>query len=374
MGRRRSQRVSKSLPVRVFGTDAQGKSFVRLANTVDISTNGIRIGGVYVSLRVGDIVGVQYGAEKRDFRIVWTGKMGSRNAGEIGLQTLEPDEHIWGLNLPLMHNDAYEAKAGWAERRKYSRFECDLGIEVRTSPDGSPTLVRCTDISRGGCYLETWSPLSVGTKLYLHIKFPDGDLVAEGEVRTLDPAFGMGIRFAVLSHSNAFEHFLDEIQRRLNPQPAATATSPEEVTPTSSPHVLLAEDSRFLRNAYALYLRREGFYVVTADDGYQALSLAKSEHPDVIVLDLLMPRLGGVGALKVLKEDPLTVHIPVIILSGLPSSNESKLTESGAFAYLAKTQVGPEELPSHVKRALASIGQYRPNVPPDRPASYHVAH
>jgi len=378
MGNRRDRRIQTLLPVRVYGTDAEGKPFVRLAHTVDVSFSGARVGGIHVPLKPGDMVGVQRGPDKARFRVVWVGKMGTRNAGELGLLSLEPQKRIWGFPVPAGGRDDYEPKASIAERRSHFRFDCDLGFEIRTDPEAPPMLVRCTDISRGGCYLETWSPLPVGTSLYLTAKLPSGAVRGTGQVRTLDPAFGMGIAFTQVESNSEFETFLRQLSNSISraaslegvagsgisPAPSqseplvperesgfCSAAEPLDIRPA---RVLLAEDSKFLRAAYALYLRREGFHVTTADDGYQALDLALSGHPDVIVLDLLMPRLGGVGALKVLKDDPVTAHIPVIVLSGLPSSNESKLVASGAFAYLAKTQTGPEDLPQHVQRALRS--------------------
>lgn len=366
MGRRRNQRIPTSLPVRIFGTDADGKPFVRLAHTVDVSASGARIGGIYVALKAGDTVGIQHGSEKARFRVIWTGKMGSRNVGEIGVMTLERDGHIWGMNLPEGGEDPYQPQSDWTERRRYFRFDCDLGVELRTHPESPATLVRCSDISRGGCYLETWSPLPVATQVLLSIEVPGGRFRAAGDVRTIDPAFGMGIRFTDVESTALFDEFFKELIRRVNPHaeaegileqpPSFVGAAPPSMTQPSLdpplPRVLLAEDSRFLRSAYALYLRRDNFQVITADDGDQALNLATTERPDVIILDLLMPRLGGVAALKMLKENPVTASIPVIVLSGLPSSNGSKLVDNGAFAYLAKTQVGPEDLPSHVRRAI----------------------
>jgi CheY-like chemotaxis protein len=116
--------------------------------------------------------------------------------------------------------------------------------------------------------------------------------------------------------------------------------------------VLLVDDSRFQRAAQASFLRKEGFLVITAGDGEEALRIAASERPDVIILDLLMPKLGGVHVLACLKQDPLTTDIPVIILSGLSQKNENKLTSAGAFAYFEKERFSAEMLPGLVRSAL----------------------
>jgi twitching motility two-component system response regulator PilH len=121
---------------------------------------------------------------------------------------------------------------------------------------------------------------------------------------------------------------------------------------TEPRRVLLADDSKFLRAAHELFLKKDGFVVIKASDGEEALQLARQELPDVVVLDLLMPKLGGVEVLQALKQDPGTATIPVIILSGLSQKNESMLTEAGAAAYVEKSLHGPEALPGFVRRVL----------------------
>lgn len=374
MGRRHNQRTKIALPVRIFGIDADGNSFARLAETLDVSAAGARIAGIYVRLAVGDIVGVQHGANKARFRITWTGKPGTNNAGQVGLACVEPDNQFWGITLSGVTTDNYEPPAAILERRRHCRYDCAFGVEVKAG-FGAATHVKCTDVSLTGCYLETWSPLPVGTKTNLLLKLPNGTIRADGEVRSMDPAFGMGIEFAILDDSEALERYVREQTRGVLPefdqlgkdlsfegQESAGSRFTQETSAAAGPdpgstqyRVLLADDSKFLRSAYSMFLRREGFQVIVADDGDQALQLARSERPDVIVLDLLMPNMGGVAALILLKQDPETAIVPVIVLSGLPSTNSAKLESAGAFAYLAKTEVGPEELPQFVRRALHSL-------------------
>ncbi|SRR6266545_6677255 len=124
--------------------------------------------------------------------------------------------------------------------------------------------------------------------------------------------------------------------------------------------VLLADDSKFLRAAHELFLRKDGFSVITAGDGEEALRLARSEHPDVVVLDLLMPKLGGVEVLNALKQDPTTAQIPVVVLSGLSQNNELKLTGAGAALYVEKGKFGPELLPEFVHAALGDKASSQP--------------
>lgn len=100
--------------------------------------------------------------------------------------------------------------------------------------------------------------------------------------------------------------------------------------------ILLVEDSRFLRKATERVLVKAGFNVVTASDGEEALKIAFSAAPDVILLDMLLPKLSGPEVLRSLRKHPLTKEIPIIVLSGLSQANEKKLAQEGATAYLQK--------------------------------------
>jgi CheY-like chemotaxis protein len=120
--------------------------------------------------------------------------------------------------------------------------------------------------------------------------------------------------------------------------------------------ILLVEDSRFLRLANERALVNAGYSVVTASDGEEALRIAYARIPDLILLDMLLPKLGGVEVLHALRNNPLTAMIPVIVLSSLPQKNEDKLKKEGATAYFEKSQLQldqhSESLGHIVKRTL----------------------
>ena len=104
-------------------------------------------------------------------------------------------------------------------------------------------------------------------------------------------------------------------------------------------NVLLVEDSKLLKIAGERMLTKAGFLVTTAQDGEEALRIARHNVPDLIVLDMLLPKLGGEQVLQALKGDPLTADIPVIILSSLSQQNEERLKEAGAIAYFEKANL-----------------------------------
>jgi CheY-like chemotaxis protein len=84
-------------------------------------------------------------------------------------------------------------------------------------------------------------------------------------------------------------------------------------------------------------LVKAGYDVVSAADGEAALSTARERIPNLILLDMMLPKLDGLGVLRALKRDPQTANIPVIVLTGLGKNNEWKLRKEGAAAYFTKS-------------------------------------
>ena len=119
--------------------------------------------------------------------------------------------------------------------------------------------------------------------------------------------------------------------------------------------VLLIDDSKFLRRANELSLTKAGHQIVTASDGEEGLRLAREKKPDIIVLDMMLPKLGGAQLLQLLKGDPLTAKIPVIVLSSLPQKNELKLIADGAAAYLEKSSLALDQRSSELSRTITKI-------------------
>lgn len=103
--------------------------------------------------------------------------------------------------------------------------------------------------------------------------------------------------------------------------------------------VLLVEDSKFLRIANERTLSKAGFDVSTAADGEEALKVANDKRPDIILLDMMLPKISGTEVLKALKSNPDTMNIPVIVLTSLSQVNEGKLLDAGAAAYFEKSSL-----------------------------------
>lgn len=102
--------------------------------------------------------------------------------------------------------------------------------------------------------------------------------------------------------------------------------------------ILLIEDSKFQRIATERTLLKAGYDVIHAGDGGAGLRIARETIPDLILLDIMLPKLSGLDLLRVLKSDALVKHIPVIVFTGLGHVNKTKLLKDGAAAFLSKSE------------------------------------
>jgi two-component system response regulator RpaA len=105
----------------------------------------------------------------------------------------------------------------------------------------------------------------------------------------------------------------------------------------SNPKVLLVEDSKCLRLANERVLTRAGYDVSTAGDGEEGLRVAFEILPDIILLDMMLPKLSGPDLLRKLKEESRTAAIPIVILTSLSQKNEERFLQEGAAAYFEKS-------------------------------------
>jgi CheY-like chemotaxis protein len=103
--------------------------------------------------------------------------------------------------------------------------------------------------------------------------------------------------------------------------------------------ILVIDDNVNLQIAFKKVLTSSGYQVELASDGEEGLRLARETRPDVIVLDMMLPKLSGLDVLRALKQDVATERIPVIALSALPVSNEARLRQDGAIKYLQKSSL-----------------------------------
>ena len=120
-----------------------------------------------------------------------------------------------------------------------------------------------------------------------------------------------------------------------------------------SKKILFIEDESALQKTFGEILRQEGYEMISALDGETGLRLAKSEKPDLILLDLILPKMPGFDVLKKLKEDNETKDIPVIVLTNLEDIKDvDRAIELGATTYLVKAKYSLEEIVEKIKKAL----------------------
>ncbi len=136
-----------------------------------------------------------------------------------------------------------------------------------------------------------------------------------------------------------------------NTHQAFEYTAQNDQSRRTSKVILLAEDDKFISRAYFDGLTREGYKVITAFDGNEALKSARENRPDLIMLDLIMPLMNGFELLEELKKDEELKSIPVIILSNLGQESDIKRgKELGAVDYMVKSNFSMKEVANQIRK------------------------
>ena len=121
--------------------------------------------------------------------------------------------------------------------------------------------------------------------------------------------------------------------------------------------ILLVDDDRVFSEMYKLRLEASGYEVVLVEDGEKALVSAMEVKPDLILLDVMMPKINGLDTLDILKSTPETKGTPVIILTALLKDvNEVRGLMSGAAGYLVKSEVTPSQVVEKIEETLHKKG------------------
>jgi DNA-binding response OmpR family regulator len=129
--------------------------------------------------------------------------------------------------------------------------------------------------------------------------------------------------------------------------------------------ILIVEDDDYLRKASEIALRRAGYTVIAAATGREGLSLARSERPDLIILDLLMPQPTGLEILRTLRGEAATKAMPVMVISNSSMQRVVDEVQMLAGEYIVKADLSLKELAGRVERRLAAS---RPATPAAAPA------
>ena len=132
-----------------------------------------------------------------------------------------------------------------------------------------------------------------------------------------------------------------QIKRYLNKNPNA-------------PKILIVEDDSFLLKMYSKKFELEGFEVQTAADGSEGLEKMKSFQPDLVLMDIMMPKMSGLEAMDKAKADPTTKNIPVLVLTNLSTTDDAEAAvKKGAVGFLVKSDVTPSQVLAKAKEILS---------------------
>ena len=119
------------------------------------------------------------------------------------------------------------------------------------------------------------------------------------------------------------------------------------------PKILLIEDDPFLTNMYKTRFQGEGHEVTVASDGETALSLLKQTTPHLVILDVMLPKLGGFSVLEEMQKSEMLKNVPVVVLSNLADeASIKKAKELGVKEFLTKAQHTPTQILEVIKKYL----------------------
>ncbi len=205
-------RMVSDLRVRVWGMGANDQPFHQQAIANNATVTGAAITGLEQSLKIGDIIGVQYETRKARCRVVWVQDAGGIKKIQVGVELVSDQECPWLSQLPVvLHADAPTLSND--NRRRFQRHRICFPLEFRDERVNTPMRVNATDISGNGCYVETVMPLPLATVLRVDFWIDQEHISASATVRTCDRGVGMGIEFTGLPQESKdrFQAHLDKM-------------------------------------------------------------------------------------------------------------------------------------------------------------------
>lgn len=133
--------------------------------------------------------------------------------------------------------------------------------------------------------------------------------------------------------------------------------TPGQNTASQNPNkkkILIVEDDFFIRDLYEIEARRAGYDVITAADGQEGVDTAKKVMPDLLLIDLMLPKMDGISIIKTLKALPEFANIPCLIITNLEdSTKEEEAKAAGAAAYMLKIRFTPEAVIQAIQTHLS---------------------
>ena len=202
------------IPVRVFGMDSDGKPFMQLATARNLTSDRAVLDHIEHRLSPGEVFGLQHQDHKTRVRVLWACEVDGACTTQVGIQLIDSRECPWRTSIEAGEERASHVNG---ERRRFRRYRVSVGVELSESPSGNKTRACSSDVSVGGCYIETILPLAVGTRLEIEMWVEPSKVSACAIVRTCDPGVGMGIEFIGVTRDKEqqLEDLLLSCSRRL---------------------------------------------------------------------------------------------------------------------------------------------------------------
>src|ERR1700756_4943515 len=207
---RPAPRITADLSVRVWGMAASGQTFSQHVRARNISSSGALFSGFEHELKVGDVIGVQYGDRKSRCKVIWIMDVGPVQKVQAGVQIVADQDCPWKSELsPEQIAPAPEPN----NRRRLARHRISSPLELRDERVKTPMRVNATDVSGNGCYVETILPLAVGTTLRVEFWIDEEKISTSAVVRTSDPGVGNGVEFTGLTEDTKLrlQNHLDKV-------------------------------------------------------------------------------------------------------------------------------------------------------------------
>jgi len=216
MGQRREQRTRIALPVKVYTRDAQNRSVMQMACTMDLAPHGARLGGLHTTYKPDEILQLERGKQKAFYRVVWVGSKEDGRPGQIGLQAIEKEVTIWGFDLLPGEDERYESMKQLGERRKDERFPCAGTVHIFKESSNEPVYGELAEINSNGCFIRMGEPASDGTRVRLQMKIPahNTDVSVRATVVVSQKTMGMGVKFTEITPEEKpkFEKLMKELE------------------------------------------------------------------------------------------------------------------------------------------------------------------
>ena len=216
---RRHKRASLAIPVRVSRRLQEGATSSQMACTLDITPDGARLNGIYSVEMPGEVIAVERGKNKAYFRVVWIGQRGTAQAGQLGVQCIEPDKNIWDIKFISEADEPYGVFTpdmlhlqGLVGKDHEHRLRCFGHAELTNGHrDGAPLNAPVINISADGCYVRTANPLAANSPVNMKLRLNNTEVHLRGRVRSSDRGQGMWVEFNSIRHGD-----LELLQRVLN--------------------------------------------------------------------------------------------------------------------------------------------------------------